>query len=232
MRRSLLIAATVGLLSMSSLPVGAVVIGQVDNFEDGTTQNWTVGLLGAPNPALPQNVGTGGPAGAGDNYLLLTSIGGFGAGSRMTVINPVQWGGDYLATGVNLISMDVKNLGGTDLYLRLLFEDPTIGPPDNVAFSTDAIVLTAGSDWTRIYFPIGLSTFTASQGSVAKALSGATVMRLYSGKAAGFPGAPVVAQLGVDNITAGVVPEPGTGAFAAAALALGVVLRRARSRSR
>ncbi|MBM3727132.1 MAG: hypothetical protein FJW40_17130 [Acidobacteria bacterium] len=39
----------------------AVSVGQIDTFEDGTTQNWLVGLLGAPHPAPPANM-AGGPA--------------------------------------------------------------------------------------------------------------------------------------------------------------------------
>ena len=64
---------------------------------------------------------TGGPAVVDDNYLLLTAVGGLGAGSRLTVINPAQWAGDYLAGGVESISMDLINLGQNYLSLRLQF---------------------------------------------------------------------------------------------------------------
>ena len=40
----------------------AVIAGQNDNFEDGTLQGWSSG-------AGYDNIATGGPAGAGDNYL-------------------------------------------------------------------------------------------------------------------------------------------------------------------
>jgi hypothetical protein len=197
---------------LGALPAGAapILVGQQDTFEDGTTQGWTVSLLGAPSPAPPVNVDTGGPAGVDDNYLLLSSIGGAGAGSRLTVINPAQWAGDYLAGGVGSISMDLLNLGTTDLSLRLLFEDPTAGPPKNVAVSTAPFVLTAGSGWTHATFDIGLADLTALMGDAAAALSGATAIRLFHSDAVGFPGDPIVASLGVDNITAEAagVPEP------------------------
>ena len=78
-----------GLFSQAS----GAVIGQVDNFEDGTTQGWVVGLLGAPSPAPPQNIPNGGPLGAGDNYLQLTSVGGSGAGNRLVGDQPRSVGG-------------------------------------------------------------------------------------------------------------------------------------------
>ena len=132
----------------------AVTVGQIDTFEDGTTQNWLVGLLGAPHPAPPVNVPTGGPAGLDDNYLLLTAVGGQGPGNRLSVINVAQWSGDYISAGINAITMDMNNLGSTDLYLRLLFADPLGGPPTNLAFSKDAIFLAAGGGWTSMVFPI------------------------------------------------------------------------------
>src|SRR5689334_17209536 len=113
-------------LFIMSRPVAAQVhVGQIDTFGNGTTQNWATGLLGAPNPVPPENVSSGGPGGAGDNFLLLQSIGGLGAGSRLTVINfSGQWAGDYLTAGINAIAFDAINLGSTPLALRLLFENP------------------------------------------------------------------------------------------------------------
>ncbi|MFA4903356.1 MAG: hypothetical protein WC600_11520 [Desulfobaccales bacterium] len=189
-------------------PASGVTLGQVDNFEDGTTQNWVVGLLGAPHPAPPVNVATGGPAGAGDHYLLLTAIGGGGAGSRLTVINASQWTGDFIAAGIDLITMAVNNLGSTELALRLLFEDPTVGPPENIAFSTEAVIVPPGSGWISVLFPISPADLSAALGDVTTALTHATVMRLYHSSDPGFPGPAIAASLGVDNIAA--VPVPVT----------------------
>ncbi len=186
-----------------------IFVGQQDDFEDDTTQGWVVSLLGAPSPAPPVNVATGGPEGVDDNYLLLTSIGGGGAGSKLTVINPDHWGGDYLAAGVGSISLDLINLGQTDLALRLLFEDPTVGPPTNIAASSTPFLLPAGGGWVHATFDIGVADLTAIQGTVAAALSGTTIIRLFHNDLTAFPPPAVVAQVGVDNITAvGSVPEP------------------------
>ncbi|MEJ7616476.1 MAG: hypothetical protein WKF30_05790 [Pyrinomonadaceae bacterium] len=186
-----------------------VVVGQVSDFEDGTTQGWVVNILGiGAHPAPPANV-LGGPAGADDNYLRLTSFGGGGAGSRLVAINlSPLWTGNYIAAGVNAIGMDLTNLGTTDLYLRLLFEDPTMGPPTNIAFSTDPIFLPAGSGWTPATFLVGPGFLTAGLGTVNAALTNTTAIRIYHSPTAGFPGPASAAVLGVDNITAAAVPEP------------------------
>ena len=198
----------------SAVPAAAapIQIGQIDTFEDGTTANWAINLLGFGNPppaALPQNISTGGPGGVDDNYLQLTAIGGSSGGGRLVALNPAQWAGDYLAGGVTGIEMDVRNLGQADLFLRLLFEDPQGGPPQNVAISSNAIFLPAGGNWTSVVFPILPGALTALNGDVNAALSGATILRIFSSQAPIFPPDPIVAQLGVDNITAaGSVPEP------------------------
>jgi hypothetical protein len=215
--------ATAGLAAALTLAQGAaaVTLGQIDDFEDGTTQGWVVGIGGmGTHPAPPAVVATGGPGGADDSYLLLTAIGGFGAGGRFAVINASQWSGDYTTSGISGIAMQVNNVGVSDLSLRLLFEDPMGGPPSNAAISSEAIVVPAGSGWISILFPIAPDVMTAVFGSVPAALGNATAVRLFHGADAIFPGEPIVAQLGVDDIRA--VPEPGTAllcAFGIAALA-------------
>jgi hypothetical protein len=189
----------------------ALTVGQVDTFEDGTTQNWVINLLGLGSPppeSLPVNVPTGGPAGLDDNFLRLTSLGTGGPGGRLTAINFMsQWMGDYLAAGISGITMDVNNLGTTDLALRLLFENPQVGPPTDVAISQNPIIVPAGSGWISVLFPIKVSDLLALDGTVQNALGGATAIRIFHGIDPVFPGPDVVAQLGVDNIQA--VPEPG-----------------------
>lgn len=104
--------------------------------------------------------------------------------------------------GIASITMDVFNLGSSDLSLRLMFMDPTTGPPTNVAVSTEAVFLPGGSGWTPVTFPVLASDLTAQLGDVNAALSSTTVLRLFHGIDTGFPPQPVVATLGVDNICA------------------------------
>lgn len=214
----------------------AATIGQIDTFEDGTTQGWSVGLLGGVHPAPPANVANGGPLGAGDNYLSLTSFGGGGAGSKMVVLNPAQWAGDYTTLGLTSITMNLRNLGVTDLSIRLYLENPSGGPPTDDAIS-DAVFLPAGGGWTLATFDVSEAGLTVLNGSAANLLSGVTVLRILHNPSATFPGPPsgvpaISAALGVDNICAGgdcetpdaAIPEPSTVGLAAAGL-LGIALR-------
>jgi hypothetical protein len=212
--------------SVLSTKAGAVTITQVDTFEDGTTQGWGVGA--GPSPTPPVNVADGGPGGTGDNYLLLTATGGNGPGSKLGAFNTAQWAGDYIAAGITQIGMQVKNFGPQDVYLRLLFADPTGGPPSNIAFTTNAILAQAGADWNFVVFDVSSAALTAGLGSVEQALSNATELRIFHNPVAAFPpppvGPPAVnAQLGIDDIRA--VPEPSTFAFLTAGM-LGLALRR------
>src|SRR6516225_5569388 len=83
----------------------AVTFPQVDNFQGGTTLNWTNG--GAPTIS---NVPDGGPNGAGDSFLQVTSSGIGTGGSRLITFNITQWAGNYTSTGANVaeVSMDLK----------------------------------------------------------------------------------------------------------------------------
>jgi hypothetical protein len=58
-------------------PASAITLGQVDTFEGTTTLGWNVG---SNHPSPPVVVDTGGPGGDGDGYMLLTAVGGAGAG--------------------------------------------------------------------------------------------------------------------------------------------------------
>jgi hypothetical protein len=184
-------------------------IGQIDTFEDGGLAAWGVGP-GHPTP--PANVADGGPGGAGDNYLRLTSIGGQGAGSRLSAFSMAQWAGDYLAAGVTSIEMDLRNDGPEDVVIRLLLAGP-FGPfgPENAVVTLDSVALAAGSDWVHASFSLLPANLNVLLGTASGALSQAQELRLFHNPVpvfAGPPGSspPVAAQLGVDNIQA--VPEP------------------------
>jgi hypothetical protein len=218
------IIAAVFVLLLRVPPASALVLGQADTFEDGTTQNWVVGTgFGVVHPAPPTNVADDGPLGAGDNFLLLTAVGGGGSGSRLTTLNLGQWAGDYTATGITAIAMDLKNLGASDLSIRLYLENPMAAPPTDEAVTSSVILLPAGGGWTHAQFMIDPLVLTVLAGDVNTLLSNVTVLRILHNPLADFPGASVTALLGVDNITAlpagpGSIPEPS--AFSLLALGL------------
>lgn len=223
-----LLGALAGLMlvALTSTAARSVVVGQIDTFEDGTTEGWFAGLLGQTPPIPPTVVGTGGPAGAGDAFLEITAVGGSGPGSRLAVINDARWAGDYVAAGVRRIEMDLRNLGTTDLTIRLLLEGPLVGPVFDKAVTSLAAVLPAGSGWTHFVLPIGAGDLTALQGSAMAALEDTTWLRIIHAPAVGGA-VPVVGVLGVDNLAA--TPAPAALVLAATGL---VVLAGARARRR
>ena len=231
--RTIALALFVGAVLMPAQAFAIPFVPQT--FEDGTTQGWVVNLVGMGNhPAPPENIADGGPLGAGDNYLQLTAIAGDASGSRLNAINASQWAGDYIDEGVTAITMSAINLGQTDLFLRLAFEDPIPGPPSNIAYSSDPIFLGAGSGWTTLMFPVGPAFLTAGLGDVLTALQNTTVIRLYHSEADNFPN-PVFpidaidAQLGADNIAAvTAIPEPATLSLLATGIAAAAAQRRRR----
>ncbi len=223
---------------LAALPVSTQA--QVNDFEDGTTQGWQTSLLGMGGAPQPQAV-AGGFGGPTDHYLLATSFGGSGPGSRLTIINPTEWAGDYLTNGVSGFSARLINLGSTDLYLRLMFEDPgSMTPPSNIAFSDDAFFLPAGGGWTEAFFSASPAALLAGIGTVEGALANTTTLRLYHSFDDAFPNPPfgtqpIIAQLGLDDFravrAAGAVPEPASWALLIAGFGLAAGALRTRTRS-
>jgi hypothetical protein len=205
-----------------------LVFDQLDDFEDGTTQFWTNGGAGAP-PVL--NINTGGPGGVDDNFMQITSIGGGGAGRFLVAFNQTQWIGNYIATGVTSIEMDLQNLGSVSLSIRLAFkENGGFGAPGYL--SSTAALLAPGSGWQHFVFTIN----SGSMIPIASPTDFNTFFSTGNGEmriinevgTSNLNGDVIVAQLGVDNIHA--VPEPGTallGAFGMVVLT--AVFRRKRN---
>lgn len=223
-RLNVLAAVVAGMVMMIAMPAGAVVLGQLDDFEDGTLQGWGVGTS---NPNPPVNAPDGGPIGAGDAYMLVTAdISGAG-GSRLVTNNSLQWAGDYLAAGVMAIAADMNNLSDVPVTMRLALD----GAGGRFS-STLGVTLAANSGWVRVVLPIGPADLTAIGGgahSVLGTLGDLTLLRIMHAAAPGFSGDEVTGMVGMDNIKA--IPEPTTCMLVAlAGLAAGRRRRSALSR--
>ena len=199
-RRKALTGA-LALLACAALPqhARAIAFGQVDTFQNGTTQGWEEGPL---SPSAPSNIATGGPAGAGDRYLQNISTGGSGAGSRMVMFNTTQWTGDYLTRGIDRISAQLANFGSTTLYMRVAIRG---GSNSSVYCSGSPFILPPDGRWRPANFDLTAAAMTNVGGgnSLEEVLSNVIEVRILSAiGGASFAGDPTAATLGIDNITA------------------------------
>lgn len=223
MRKTLLLALSLFALTLNQPMIFAITVGQLDTFEDGTTQGWTVGnpTFGSPSPAAPVNVSANGPGGIDDNFLMTTAFGYDGPGSRYSIFNLSQWAGDYSSAGVASIQMQVRNFGETDLQLRLaLFDGGVTSAPNHLVISEDALLVPSGSGWLLLTFSLDPDALLAILGDTDSALSHVTQLRLFHNPDPTFLGPPssipaINASLGIDNIRANgpstvAVPEVGS----------------------
>ena len=189
------------LLVAAPLTTKALTLGQIDDFQDGTAENWGTGT----GPAT--NVATGGPNGLGDNYLQFTSSGGSGNDSRMVVFNSSQWLGDYNGASITGIAMDLNNFSSQSLSLRIaFFESRTAG-----FVTTTPVSLGANSGWQHATFTLTSADFTAigSAGDFNTLLSDFTgQLRILDSSSPLLQGDSISATLGIDNVQA--IPEPNT----------------------
>jgi hypothetical protein len=199
----------------------AISLLQIDDFQDGTVQNW----LGATGGVLSDV----GPNGTGDQSLLVTTTGfAGGVNSRLVIFSggssfpaPTQWTGDWTAAGVRRIALDVLNPNSFDLNMWLGIAGP--GGPGS-AGSTDAyvtkqgIVVPADEAWHTIEFDVLVDDFVAwgAIDNPAAALADVFQFRIIHSSAQDWRGAVGEASMLLDNIR--VVPEPSAWALTALAV--------------
>lgn len=197
----------------------AIVNQELDDFGVGGLENWQRGMIAI-----------GGPANPSDPFLLLTADGS-GSLGKLVSFNQAQWSGDYLAAGIQQISVWFDNLGATGLQLRLVFGDTSAPGPSGTSgswYATAAEPLPAGSGWKQVDFDIGPSDLVLVQGSASytNVMQGVVTLRIMHSPTGDPNGQDVVATLGVDRIVA--VPEPGSTALGVAALGALVLCARSR----
>lgn len=229
-KRTLPLTLLALVLLITVRPAGAIVFGQLDDFQDGTTMNWGNGANQV------QLVGSGGPGGVNDAYMQVTATGG-GAGGRLVAQNFNQWLGDYIGAGVTAIEFDLINQGAVTLSIRLAFK--TESGFSSSGYLSLPIILAPGSSWQHFSISITEANLTAINGSGGTPpapygtffQNGIGETRIINeAGATNLMGDPVVGQLGIDNIHA--IPEPTATMLAAGGLFwLGVLFFRRKPRT-
>jgi len=185
---------------ISSAVIAQIPDGQLDDFQDNTTQGWFEGGA-SPNP--PVNVPNAGPLGAGDNCLSNASTGTGGPGGKMIMRNTSQWAGDYSTNAIIAIKFDARALTN-DLDFRVAMNGA--GGPIS---SSNFVTVTAGGPWTTVVIPIAVGDMqvvnTTTQGNgfdVAATLGSASEFRILSNPVPSYEGEFVNATMEIDNIEA------------------------------
>ena len=186
-------------MGLADLGEPKISLNLIDDFEGITTENWT---KGDNSVVANQNILTDGPDGADDNFLRVESNGGNGADSKLVTFNNAQWQGDYNASGVNYISMDVRNSGSSIIILRLAFEGFSSSRRWS---STNPIAVIPGQGWQKIVFPIdenALTNITTSGLGYNSTFDNVKGFRILHNDTPSWDGDPIEAILDIDNIQA------------------------------
>lgn len=185
----------------------AVTVGQIDDFQDGTLQNWSNSLVMA---GAPTNQPNSGPTGAGDNALF--SIVG-GNPDTFGISNSTQWAGDYTTAGITTIQFDANNLGVSAIDIGIIL--------NGGAAATNTVFVPVGTGWNT--YSIDLTTLSSGSPATLGAVTSLELVSYNSGS--GTVVSVGALDLFVDNITA--TPEPSTSLLTLLALA-GLFTRRNR----
>lgn len=198
------LAFAVALLALPA--VAAPLLGQRDDFQDGSARGWTNGR----HAEEPQVVPDGGPLGDGDRYLEIFANGTGAAGGRLVVYNQSQWIGAYPAT-ITAVEMDIRTFSAEPLQMRLAFK---CGFAANFSQfgSTEPFALVNDGEWHHVRFDLTEQAMTNLVGNgtpLATALTNVVDFRILHAAAPAYAADVVAATVGVDNVTAVTAPEPG-----------------------
>jgi len=191
--------ALVFLTSLSVSPARAVTLGQIDDFQNGTTQGW--------GGSVTSNIADAGPAGAGDNALFVNN----NVRPRIVITSGLQWTGDFTAAGITQISLDIRHQNAFDLELRIGIANGFFGQggSGDTYVSTLSINVPNDNAWHSIVLPILASDFdpTVANNAVspdaAVALANVTHFRILHNPASeNFLGALGDGGFFLDNVRA------------------------------
>jgi hypothetical protein len=203
-------------LALAPTPADAdAVVGAFDDFTllhswQGNTEFQQCGscsfppfLCLCPPASQQQGVSTqlGGPDGLLDSYLRVSELPSYGV---ETWNHAEDRTGNYLAAGIGVIELDVRNFGPGQLAVRVGIErDGT----QWVTSDADSVVLPPASGWLASGFELSPAQMTrvAGSGTLAFVLGDVQEIRLLHAESPQWSG-DGGATLGIDNV---LLPEPG-----------------------
>lgn len=195
-------------LILPSLCHGAVMLNQIETFD--TPTDWASGSINPTPPVIRPSIG---PDGSGDSALQISSSVGNGAGSRLIAFNRGAWTGDYSGQGIGGLSMDLRNTGQGNLFVRIALNGP------GGWFVTDGQSVNSGLGYATFLFGITPAQLNPAATRAIfgddpdATLADVTEIRILHNTAdQSALGEVANANLRVDNITA--IPEPGIGLIA------------------
>jgi hypothetical protein len=190
-----------------TIPAPAIIVNHVDNFNDGTNQDWRVEVPGD----FPLNQPDFGPNGSGDAALWMATDGAGGSQPELEVFNTSSdWTGSWTAAGVAKIQLDVLGPSSNSFQLQMRLgiagpQPPGEGGSGNT-WVTPAIAVSSDGQWHRVTFDVLSANFVSTGGSnVGSALGSVAHFRILHNPEVSFIGADTRSGGGeffLDNITA------------------------------
>jgi autotransporter-associated beta strand protein len=185
-------------LAFAAVDARAITAGQVDDFQDNTTDSWGGGdTLTTPG---------GGPLGVSDLYLNLESVGGGGMGSKLATTNAFQWSGNYRAAGVTQIGMDILNPNTSPVATPLNIRIVLFGQFGSRWTSTIGNTIAADNQWHHTMFSLAQADLTLVAGTETYTQTITNVLQLQirydAGSTPSSGGTTFAGMMGLDNITA------------------------------
>ena len=212
---------TILLASLLSISTShAATLFSLDDFQDGTPQNWqgNSGILVVPD---------GGPTGPGDAYL---SMGNPGQ-ARLATFNKKDHSGDYLTAGIVAVTVDMMAPASnpTAPEMRIVLFTAGASFSNDRWTSTTAKTVPNDGVWRPYSFSFEEADLTQAQGSTNYANLIQNVDRLMFRYDPGAPDADGVFYGGLVNLdNVQLIPEPSPTLFLALTTAA-LMSRRRRS---
>lgn len=224
-------ARVAGVLCVTLGGMSASALGINGNY----IETFSTGLNGWGGGSSPTLVPSGGPDGAGDAYLRISSNAGVGNGNLATLNTGANWTGDYAgdwsAPGQYLIlgaSARLANFGTEPLSIRAIF----FNTATNRYSTAEVAMVPADGLWRRfdwLFSPVDGSGLEQVGGSVpiTTGMHSVTQIMFRHNVLPGAGGDAVTGTLGMDNIRLlPFIPAPATAALMA--MGAGVLARRRR----